>query len=198
MKGINRKYQIDTEENRAFMNSLTEDLLRFGRRFPSPGGSSYYLGDDGTPWTDRPRQTFVTSRMAHSYVIGLFLGHEGSAELIDAALKGLRGELKDTEHGGWYPGVAADGSILPDKQCYAHAFVILAASSALIAGRPGAQELLEDALEAYDRFFWNARPECQHAYSGGISCRCGLCRSRGVQDARRKDHRPCHRMGIRQ
>ena len=155
MKGINRKYQIDTEENRAFMNSLTEDLLRFGRRFPSPGGSSYYLGDDGTPWTDRPRQTFVTSRMAHSYVIGLFLGHEGSAELIDAALKGLRGELKDTEHGGWYPGVAADGSILPDKQCYAHAFVILAASSALIAGRPGAQELLEDALEAYDRFFWN-------------------------------------------
>ena len=155
MSEMNRKYQIDTEENRAFMNSLTEDLLKFGQKFPSPQGSSYYLGDDGTPWTDRPRQTFITCRMAHSYSIGSFLGHEGSGELIDAALKGLNGELKDTEHGGWYPAVAADGTPLPEKQCYAHAFVILAASSALIAGREGAKELLEEALAAYDRFFWN-------------------------------------------
>ena len=155
MGETNRKYRIDTEENRAFMKDLTEDLLRFGHRFPSPGGSSYYLGDDGTPWTDRARQTFVTARMAHSYTIGAFLGHEGSAELIDAALKGLNGELKDREHGGWYPGIEADGSFQPDKQCYAHAFVILAASSALIAGRPGAKELLGEAIAAYDRFFWD-------------------------------------------
>ena len=151
----NRKYLIDTEENKAFMNSLTEDLLKFGHRFPSPQGSSYYLGDDGTPWTDRPRETFVTCRMAHSYSICHFLGHAGSEELIDQALKGLNGELKDTRNGGWYPGVAADGSYLPNKLCYAHAFVILAATSALLAGRPGAEELLDDALEAYDRFYWN-------------------------------------------
>ena len=46
------KYQIDTEENRRFLEEIRDSLLAFGRRFPSPGGSSWYLGDDGTPWKD--------------------------------------------------------------------------------------------------------------------------------------------------
>ena len=37
---MDRKYIIDTEENKAFMNELTEDLLKFGHRFPAPTGSS--------------------------------------------------------------------------------------------------------------------------------------------------------------
>ena len=40
------------------------------------------------------------------------------------------------KNGGWYAGVTPEGDIVPNKQCYAHAFVILAASSALTAGRP--------------------------------------------------------------
>ena len=159
---MDRKYIIDTEENKAFMNGLTEDLLKFGHRFPAPTGSSYYLGDDGTPWTDRPRETWITCRMAHVYSIGSILGHEGSEDLVDQALKGLRGELHDDINGGWYPGITAEGKILADKQCYAHAFVILAASSALLAGRPGASEILKEALELYDRRFWNEEE--------GLSC----------------------------
>ena len=57
------KYQIDTTENREFLRSNAEIILNFGHRFPSPGGGSYYLGDDGTPWKDRPRETWITSRM---------------------------------------------------------------------------------------------------------------------------------------
>ncbi len=149
------KYQIDTEENRQFLKEICDNLLSFGHRFPSPAGSSYYLGDDGTPWTDRNRETYVTSRMVHAYSIGTFLGHEGSEALVDAALQGLRAELRDTTNGGWYSGLTADGTPLSGKLCYAHAFVILAATSGILAGRPGAQELLEDALAEYDRFFWN-------------------------------------------
>ena len=152
---MNVKYQIDTKENIQFMKEMRDDLLSFGHQFPSPGGGSYYLGDDGTPWKDRPRETWITCRMAHVYSIGSFLGHEGSEELIDAALKGLAGELKDKKNGGWYAGLTADNEILPNKQCYAHAFVILAAASSLLAGRPGAEELLDEALEVYDKYFWN-------------------------------------------
>lgn len=152
---MKKKYIIDTPENKAFMEELRNNLLNFGHRFPSDAGSSYYLGDDGTPWKDRPRETWITCRMAHVYSIGALLGHNGSEELVDAALKGLSGELCDKENGGWYPGITADQKILPDKQCYAHAFVILAAASAFLIGRPHAEELLKEALTLYDKRFWN-------------------------------------------
>lgn len=149
------KYQIDTEENRSFLRELREELLSFGQRFPSPGGGSYYLGDDGTPWTERNRETWITSRMAHVYSMGAMLGYEGSVSLAEAAIKGLTGELHDKENGGWYAGLTCDGEPLPNKQCYAHAFVILAASSAYLAGYMAAEPLLAEALSLYDEKFWD-------------------------------------------
>ena len=159
---MEKKYQIDTAENKAFLKENALALWNFGRRFPSEGGSSYYLGDDGTPCVDKPRETWITSRMAHSYSMGVLNGIEDCGELVDRALEGLLGELKDTENGGWFAGRTADDNILPGKQCYAHAFVILAATSALLAGRKGAKELLEDALKLYDDRFWNEEE--------GLSC----------------------------
>lgn len=53
MEGENRKYQIGTKENKEFLEEIRKNLLEFGRQFPAPDGSSYYLGDDGTPWKDR-------------------------------------------------------------------------------------------------------------------------------------------------
>lgn len=152
---MKEKYIIDTAENKEFMKQLRENLLAFGQRFPAPDGASYYLGDDGTPWKDRPCETWITSRMAHVYSIGSMLGYPGSEVLADAALKGLRGALKDKISGGWYAGICPDGTILPGKQCYAHAFVILAATSELLAGCEGAGELLEDACKTYDTYFWD-------------------------------------------
>ena len=152
---MNSKYIIDTAENKEFLKENALSLLKFGRKFPSPNGSSYYLGDDGTPWTDRPRETWITSRMAHVYSIGSMMGIDGCKELAEAAIKGLSDELQDKEHGGWYAGVTADGGILPNKQCYAHAFVILAATSGKLAGVKGADKLLEKALAVYDKYFWD-------------------------------------------
>ena len=152
-----KKYIIDTDENKAFLQEQAKALLDFGHRFPSPGGSSYYLGDDGSPLSERPRELWITCRMAHVYSIGAKLGHEGSKALAEAAISGIKGELRDTDCGGWYSGLMADGSPLPDKLCYAHAFVILAATSAIHAGVSGAEELLENALRDYDRFFWDEK-----------------------------------------
>ena len=171
---MDEKYRLDTELNRQFLRDIREELLTFGSRFPSPGGSSYYLGDDGTPWKDRPRETWITSRMAHVYSLGMLLrkndpetpdgamSYEACQRLAEKALKGLTGELKDSQHGGWFAGIHADGTVIPGKQCYAHAFVILAASSLYLAGIEGALPLLEEALQVYDRYFWDE--------SEGLAC----------------------------
>lgn len=159
---MEKKYCIDTQENRDFLREIRERLFVFGHRFPSPGGSSWYLGDDGTPWTEKNREAYVTCRMVHVYSIASLMGHEGSEALVDAAVKGLRGELRDKEHDGWYEGLTPGGSHLSGKQCYAHAFVILAGTSAYLAGRLEAEELLQEALEVYDRYYWNEEE--------GLSC----------------------------
>ncbi|MCR5473570.1 MAG: AGE family epimerase/isomerase [Lachnospiraceae bacterium] len=137
------------------MEYLRNDLLSFGHGFASPEGGAYYLGDDGSPWRDRPRETWITCRMAHVYSMGELLGHKDSRQLVDSAIKGLFGELHDDENGGWYAGVNTDGTIIPGKQCYAHAFVILAACSASLIQADGADELLKEALQTYDRYFWD-------------------------------------------
>lgn len=152
---MEKKYEIDSPQHKAFLESLRDELLTFGHWFPSSEGSSYYLGDDGTPWKERPRETWITCRMAHVYSIGNLLGHAGSRELVESAIKGITGELQDKENGGWFAGVTEEGSHLPNKQCYAHAFVILAATSAILAGIKEAEPLLENALFIYDKYFWN-------------------------------------------
>ena len=154
---MDKKYQLNSIENIEFQKSLREELLMFGKKFPSEGGSSYYLGDDGTPWMDRPRETWITCRMAHVYSIGKMLGYDGCAELAAKAIKGISNELYDKKSSGWYAGLNANGEILPDKQCYAHAFVILAGTSAYLADIEGAKELLDKALEVFDDKFFNEK-----------------------------------------
>ena len=166
---MDNRFIYGLDDNREYMAGNACELLDFGRHFASEGGSSYYLGDDGTPWKDRPRQTWITSRMAHVYSIGAMLlssdntiarsDHSITADecarLAAKAIEGLKFELHDDINGGWYAGINADGNIMPDKQCYAHAFVILAASSAYLAEIEGAKELLDDALSLYDERFWD-------------------------------------------
>ncbi len=66
----------------------------------------------------------------------------------------LSGPLRDHEHGGWFAAPqAVDGNT--GKAAYLHAFVALAASSAVVAGAPGAQALLNDAVPIIDQFFWS-------------------------------------------
>ncbi len=152
---MDRRFVIDTAENRDYMKALGRELLEFGKRFPSAEGSSYYLGDDGKPWTDRPRETWITCRMAHVYSMAAMTGFPEGKALASAAIRGLSGELMDRNAGGWYAGITADGQILPAKQCYAHAFVILASSSAVLADIEGAGDLLRQALQLFDEKFWD-------------------------------------------
>lgn len=152
---MNNKYLLDSKENKEYLKVLSDELLDFGVNFPSESGASYYLGDAGEPWKERPCETWITCRMAHVYSIGSMLGFSRGKELATKAINGLSTVLKDSVNGGWYPGIKADGQIISDKQCYAHAFVILAASSGVLAGVDGSKELLDEALKVYDDKFWD-------------------------------------------
>jgi sulfoquinovose isomerase len=130
-------------------------LLDFGRAFPHPLGGAAWLRADGTPDLDAPVHTWITARMAHVYGLGELLGVPGAGPLADAALAGLTGVLHDARHGGWYPSVAPDGVRAAGKSCYDHAFVVLAASTATVARRPGAHALLTEAVDTLVRRFWD-------------------------------------------
>lgn len=151
----NPKYILGTEANRIFMAAETYELLDFGTGFPAPEGGSGWLNDDGGLDPAQGVQTWITSRMTHVYAIGALLGYPNAGELADQGLKGLTGILHDDANGGWYPQINEDGSPEPGKICYTHAFVILAASSAMLAGRPGAKALLDEALATFDERFWD-------------------------------------------
>ena len=93
--------------------------------------------------------------MTHVFALGHLLGRPGAGALADVGLAGLRGRFHDAEHGGWWAQVDADGPVTTAKTAYEHAFVVLAASSATAAGRPGAGELLADAVAVLLEHFWD-------------------------------------------
>lgn len=140
-------------------------LLQFGRASLRAAGGAQWLDDDGNPDESQPVHTWVTARMTHCFAVGSILGVEGAGEVADRALRGLK-VLADPEHGGWFASIGsgaatqalAGGRFDGTKAAYAHAFVVLAAASATMAGRSGARELLDEALGTLDRRFWEPGP----------------------------------------
>lgn len=143
----------------AWLDAECRRLLGFGRRIAHPAGGAAWLDETGAPDLSRPVHTWITSRAVHVYGLGSLLGVERCTPIATAALDGLRTTLYDAEHGGWFGAVGTDGADgAPEgtaKSCYAHAFVVLAASTAVVAGLPGADDLLADATGVFEEHFWD-------------------------------------------
>ncbi|MBD8576062.1 AGE family epimerase/isomerase [Pseudomonas syringae] len=99
-------------------------------------------------------QTLNTTRLVHCFALAHIQGIPGFSDLIDHGLAALTGPLCDAVHGGWFDAPLDEGGA-SDKQAYLHAFVALAASSAVVAGRPGAQALLDEATGIVLDRFWS-------------------------------------------
>lgn len=133
----------------------TDRLLAFGRTAALPAGGFARLDDDGRP-APGPTELWITCRMTHVYALGTLLGRPGSARLVDHGVAALTGPFHDGAHGGWFTEVDPDGRPHDDtKGAYPHAFVVLAASSATAADRPGARDLLARALAVSEQRFWD-------------------------------------------
>ena len=130
-------------------------LWDFGRKFPHPDGGGAWLDADGEPDLSRPVHTYITARMTHVYCLAALRGQDGAAALALRGLDGLTGRLRDRRHGGWFDSLDPTGQPAPLKTNYSHAFVVLAASSAVVAGLPGASALLHEALDTWLARFWD-------------------------------------------
>ena len=145
---------LTTPAHARWLEDETDRLLDFGRASVVPGG--FARQDESGVAVDGPLELWIACRMTHVYAIGHLLGRPGSAALVDHGLAALTGAFHDDEHGGWFAEVERDGTPRDtDKAAYPHAFVILAASSATAAGRPGARALLDEALAVSEQRFWD-------------------------------------------
>jgi sulfoquinovose isomerase len=128
-------------------------LLAFAKASKLPEGFGN-LDEKGRLPANAQAETMNTARMTHSFAMAHIQGLPGFAELVDHGVQALSGALKDAVHGGWFASAHhADGNT--GKAAYLHAFVALAASSAVVAQRPGAQALLDDAMQIIDTHFWS-------------------------------------------
>ena len=62
--------------------------------------------------------------------------------------------VRDPVNGGYFWGVGYEAPTDTTKQAYGHAFVLLAASSAKVAGHPDADRLLTDISTVLAERFW--------------------------------------------
>jgi len=128
-------------------------LLAFAKASRLPEGFGN-LDEKGHLPASAHAETMNTARMTHSFAMAHIQGLPGFAELVDHGVQALLGPLRDAQHGGWFA-VAEHRDGNTGKNAYLHAFVALAASSAVVAQRPGAQALLDAVIAIMDRHFWS-------------------------------------------
>ncbi len=163
---------LDSESHRRWLYDEAIRLLDFYQYASiDPSGGFFELEDDGTPRDIPVRNLFTTTRMVHQYSLAHLMGKPGASALVEHGMRHLREDLHDDRNGGWFWQVSADGPVDESKQHYGHAFVILAAASAMQAGHPDAHALMAQAREIHDRYFWSdeegaAREEYAADWSG--------------------------------
>lgn len=130
-------------------------LAQFQHNSIDPAGGFFDLDIAGQPRREtRVRELVTTTRVTHCFAIAHMAGWPGAEALVRHGLAALWDLHRDHSRGGycWQAGPGADTS----KQAYGHAFVLLAAASAKIAGFASADRLLADVTEVLNTRFWEA------------------------------------------
>ncbi|WAB97145.1 AGE family epimerase/isomerase [Pseudomonas putida] len=143
---------IDSPEHTAWLASEGERLLRFAKASQAPEGFGNLDARGNLPPT-AVAETMNTARMTHSFALAHLQGAPGCLALVQHGVHALCGPLRDAEYGGWFARPHGQGD--NGKAAYLHAFVALAASSAVVAGAAGAQGLLAQAIQVIEERFWS-------------------------------------------
>jgi len=131
------------------------DILAFARRSKREAGGFAWLDDDGGYDSDANLQLWITARMTYVFALAHLAGEADALELAEHGVRAM-GMFHDDEHGGWFAEIDANGApAQTGKFCYEHAFVLLAACAASVAGAEGASELLDEATLTHRTKFWD-------------------------------------------
>ncbi|MFJ2981464.1 MULTISPECIES: AGE family epimerase/isomerase [unclassified Pseudomonas] len=143
---------IDSPQHRQWLSAEGLRLLSFAKAAQVPDGFACLDAHGALPPT-AVADTLVTARMTHSFALAHLQGVPGCLARVEHGVRALRGPLRDARHGGWFARPRGHGD--DGKAAYLHAFVALAASSAVAAGAGGAQGLLVDATRVIEDRFWS-------------------------------------------
>ncbi|MDY5153921.1 sulfoquinovose isomerase [Actinobaculum suis] len=147
----------EKSEFRALVARAAQSRTRFGFG---------YLDYDGQLDPDHDLELWINCRMTHVFCLAALReqaeaepGPHSARQLATFGIKCLREHFFDTAHGGFFSRLTAatglpSGPGADRKEAYAHAFVLLAASSGIQAGITGAEELFALAFTAHENFFW--------------------------------------------
>ncbi|MFI2566192.1 AGE family epimerase/isomerase [Paenarthrobacter sp. NPDC018779] len=145
---------LNSAAHARWLEAETDRLINFAAGSKVATGFGW-LDNYGKVDPGKPTHLWITARMVHSFAVAALMGRPGAASMVDHGIAALNGVFRDSEHGGWYAEVDENGPVNDAKSGYQHSFVLLAAASAVAARRPGAQELLKEALHIADSKFWD-------------------------------------------
>ena len=151
---------------RAWRTEQREAVLRFAARSALPGGGFGWLDANGDIDASRDLELWINARMTYVFSLGSLLD-ESLHPLAEQGVRALRTLFADPQNGGWYRSVRSDGTpVETTKGCYEHAFMVLAGSTAHVAGVPGADALLEEALATHSRRVGGEQPgPCRESWN---------------------------------
>lgn len=151
-------FWLDDPAHRAF---LARDALRqfaFFRASPRRGGGFHVLDHDGSPLPGGVEELHIATRLVHSCALGTLAGVPGAEEIVDHGMACLWRRHRDDVYGGYVWAVDEGGVCDGRKLAYGHVFVLLAGTSAKLAGHPDADRLIADARAILDAHFWEEGP----------------------------------------
>lgn len=145
----------------ALHDAFDEDfraLVDFAKASKCPAGFAS-LDADGAIDESKPVELWIACRMTYVFALAQLRGIDSVFDLVEHGLDSLSGPFFDDECGGWHSALATrDEHAQPAdnarKEAYSHAFVILAAAAASLAGHERGTHLLNIALEDQDLHWW--------------------------------------------
>ena len=142
-------------------NTEADRLIAFGRAAALPAGGFGWLDGHGQVDPGQPRPLYLSARMIHVFALAGLAGDETARPLAAAGLTDLARRYADAEHGGWFASLDFAGQVTDTtKDNYAHAHALLAVSTAIAAGLPGAQDMFAATADVIGRRFWSGAEGC--------------------------------------